>query len=603
MQKYKTYDRFKQQYRTKTKEIKEYEIIGLDTETYNGYCFLICDSDGRYKIIESSNDWLKFLTNRKYRGKINLFYNIDFDFFGLIKWLDDYLIEDIYHVGKCYYKDYIILWIPRKSFIIKRNKDTYNFYDIFQFYKTSLDHASEKYLGKRKVEMNRELMNDKNFIDNNLKDIIHYCIIDAYLTKELGELMQKQFIKLGIPFKKPYSHAKLSERYTLIKYPLPKFYETEYQLYALKSYYGGRFECFKRGYFDKVYTYDINSAYPFYISKLPDITLSEWYKIDYVDQKADLGFIRCRIRTKENYIEPLPFRLQQGIVFPCFEEEDRYITLQEYNFIKKHNLADIEVLDGWFYRDEYDIRPFSWMEDMYYYRKEIQHENPALAHAIKIIMNSLYGKFIQITKKAEETIDYLNFDWITNYNDETVIFYRKVKETGNLFCPVYASFITASTRVQLLEELLKLNDQAVACFTDSIIATKDWIQNSLKFGAWKKEIEGEMILICSGVYTIRNDHKIKIKFRGIVNSKRYNLFDLVKQHKNETSLKFLLKKAVKLGEAILHTKIYDPDDINKFVQIEKEVTLNNEFKRKWLDRFNNVGELAEKHIDSMPLVL
>ena len=601
MEKVKGYDRFKKQYRTTSTEVKRYDVNGFDTETMDGYCFLICDSDGRYEFINSADEWLQFLTYRWYEGKLNFFYNIDFDFFALIKWLPKNIIEDIYHVGKGYYKDYIIEWIPRKAFTIKKGRHTYRFFDIFQFYHSSLDHASKKYLNMQKIDMNRELMNDKDFVKNNLKDIISYCIWDAYLTKRLAELMQQQFNELDISFNKPYSHAKLSEKYAMTQYKIPKFYPTEYQEYALRSYYGGRFECFKRGYIDKVYVYDINSAYPYHISHLPDISLSEWYKVDYVDENANLGFIRCKVTTKYNYTEPLPYRLPYGIVFPHFNDNERFITLQEYRVIKRYNLADIEVLDGWFYRDEYGVRPFKWVEDMYYYRKEIQDENPALAHAIKILMNSLYGKFIQITKRAEETIDWINFDWVTTINNKETIFYRKVKETGNLFCPVYASYITSSTRIQLLEQLIKLQKEAVACFTDSIIATKEWIESSRKLGGWKKEIEGEMILICSGVYTIRNGEKKRIKFRGIVNSNKYDLFEIAKQHKDEKSLNFLLQKAVKLGEALLHTKIHDIEDLNKFKQMEKEINLKHEFKRRWLDTFNTVGELLEKMVDSEPL--
>jgi len=79
--------------RTLTGKVKNHDIIGWDTETYKGYARLIANSQGRYLLIEEQRvseetftRILNFLTDYKYRGTHGFFWNIDFDFFGIIKY-------------------------------------------------------------------------------------------------------------------------------------------------------------------------------------------------------------------------------------------------------------------------------------------------------------------------------------------------------------------------------------------------------------------------------------------------------------------------------------------------------------------------------------
>ena len=47
---------------------------------------------------------------------------------------------------------------------------------------------------------------------------------------------------------------------------------------AYRSYYGGRFEILKRGFIGKGYLYDINSAYPYALTQIPDLSKGKWIK-------------------------------------------------------------------------------------------------------------------------------------------------------------------------------------------------------------------------------------------------------------------------------------------------------------------------------------
>ena len=80
---------------------------------------------------------------------------------------------------------------------------------------------------------------------------------------------------------------------------IPFFKELPYDLqeFAWNSYFGGRFEIIQRGFIGKAWIYDINSAYPYALSKIPDITKGNWvYGMQEIDDKALLGFFKIYVK-------------------------------------------------------------------------------------------------------------------------------------------------------------------------------------------------------------------------------------------------------------------------------------------------------------------
>ncbi|GAH86442.1 unnamed protein product [marine sediment metagenome] len=90
----------------KPKKAITHSVTGLDTETYKGYAKLIADSDGSYKDINGLEDVLEFLTNRKYEGKHNFFFNIRFDFQALFKYLTREKLLELYNTSKTSINEY-----------------------------------------------------------------------------------------------------------------------------------------------------------------------------------------------------------------------------------------------------------------------------------------------------------------------------------------------------------------------------------------------------------------------------------------------------------------------------------------------------------------
>ena len=96
------------------------------------------------------------------------------------------------------------------------------------------------------------------------------------------------------------------------KIDIPKFDSIPYEIQemAYRSYYGGRFEILKRGFVGKAYLYDINSAYPYAITQIPDLSKGKWIKRKTIHKDAKLGFFRIRAKIPDcKYIPPFPFRV------------------------------------------------------------------------------------------------------------------------------------------------------------------------------------------------------------------------------------------------------------------------------------------------------
>ena len=176
-------------------------IYAFDTETIDGYVKLIACNDGKYLLFDKIKEnnvekILKFMTRKEYYSSLNFFYYIDYDVAAIIKYLPEKNIKELLTTARTTYKDFHLSYIPHKVFTIKRFKKFWRFYDLWQYYKTSLDNAAKTYLnseGKDPIDRER-LSYDLSYWKKNLKAIIDYCIKDCKLTA-MEELVD-EIIKL-----------------------------------------------------------------------------------------------------------------------------------------------------------------------------------------------------------------------------------------------------------------------------------------------------------------------------------------------------------------------------------------------------------------------
>lgn len=577
------------------------ENTGLDTETYQGFVKLLCDDSGRNKEIESLDDCINFLTHSRYKGKYNWFYNIQFDFESIIKYLDIIDLRDLYRNHQVNYNTYTLTYLPRKYFAIRdKNGHYYYFYDMFNFLDVSLNKASKKFLNDEKISSidGNKLNTDEQYWIDNKKEIIKYCIHDAELTKRLADYFWNIiYEKLQFYPKSPMSKGKLSEEYFLhtCKIPAINNIDTKVVHTAYDSFYGGRFEILKRGYMEKCYCYDIKSAYPSEIANLPNFNNGVFQKVNKVNDNAYTGFYKCKVFALENEFSPFKQKVKNVLNIYPNGGFVQYLAKTEIDFCALHfpNVV-INVDFGYEWVPKRLDYPFkSEIERLYRWKDSEKDED--IKYCVKIILNSLYGKFIQVSG-----------------NDNV---------TGRLFNPLYASLITAGCRVKILELALQKPESIISFSTDSVISTEPLkVPINPTLGQFQKDFEGQGVFIMSDVYNLWNDEtkKIKSKLRGfsIGSTKDYDNSEVYLKDILETSdtwknvneeltpsiYEYFTERPYHLGECLLHNKKRKIEDINVFGKTTKHIDVNGDNKRIWEKEFKSGKDCLKEMHESKPIL-
>jgi hypothetical protein len=592
---------------------------GLDTETLYGYVRLLCDNSNvtdrkslSYNpplFIEDStnpekafNKIINYLTQPKFEQSFNWFFNIQYDFESIIKYLPTSELQELYTEGEL---DFVIErmgmevlckieYMKRKYFGIVIDKHYFHFYDLFNFMDMSLNKASKKYLGEQKnSDVDSARLNlDLDYWNTNQAIIIKYCIQDAVLTKKLADKFWKTMDdNLHLVPKRPFSKGKLSEEYFLKYCNLPtvnnflspgnkKIIE-----FAYKSFFGGRFELIKRGYFPKVYCYDIKSAYPGQMKDLIDFDFAygDWKLAETtINPDAHEGWYRTVVTSNEVNFAPIVHKLNNSINLYPNGKFNQYLLKSEIEFVRENfDNVDIRIISGVeFFPKEY-IYPFrAEVEKLYDWKDKETDED--IKHVVKIILNSIYGKTIQISQ-------------------------NKSNDIGNLFNPMYASIITCKTRMKLLELALQKPESIIMFSTDGIHSTEPLkVPRKPKLGEFAQDFAGEGVYIMSDVYNIWTDKLIKNRIRGFnavsakdIDNETIYLKDILDGMASAT-YKYKSYRPVHLGESLIHINKHTKEDINIWTEVNREININGDMKRVWDSDFKSGKDCLKRSIDSFP---
>jgi len=554
---------------------KRIEVLGLDSESDNkGYPFMFAISDGT---ITTPDSLFETLFQHKYRGIKFVCFNLKYDEGSILHQFPADILQELRSKGHIVYNGYSIRSIHKKELVItnQQQKHSIAFYDIAQFYGTSLDKAAMYYLGKEKLGISTKTFTQE-YIKKNWLQLSKYCLQDAILTKELADYFIDMLITdFNIYPQKLYStgyiaglhFARTCEFIDVRRYFR---YYPECLEYAYLSYAGGKFETYQRG-FGTFYQYDINSAYPYEFIQLQDIRYARVFKSKDYQVDATYGFIKCRLILSNDY-SPIPLKIDNVNRYPIGAFY-KTITKGEYDFLV--NRGDkVDIIDGWWIvcNGKYPYK--KEVERLFELKKQYKNEDKLRYMLVKILLNSFYGKFIQVTEK-----------WRGN---------KKVYEAGWLFNPIYASVITANTRVKLCQVCDKYDKYTVAVHTDSIITSIDLSNNGLgisdKLGDWNCENSGYGVVVGSGVYQIGE----KVHFRGYHGLN--NLLGIIQTNRNRVNIS--LEQRLVLSWRLVVFRNANTDMINRFTQNVKNLNLNFDRKRDWEEGWT----WTQKLVSSLPFI-
>jgi hypothetical protein len=541
-------------------------IHALDTETYQGNVFLIADSDGRFLDDISAESIIKFLFHKKYQNSWNFFYNIDYDVGVILKLLGNELYKyKRKRKLEFEFQGYKLSYFPNKCFKIQKGHHSAVFFDIAQFY----DHKGLSVSYQENIALlDPEYLEIKSkraefsptFYRRNTRRVRNYCIQDCILTKALAEHWIKLFHDaFGFYPSRWISSGYLSEKVLINnKIGIPRFDSTPYKVneLAYRCYFGGRFEMLKRGFIGTAFLYDVNSAYPHSLTQFPDLTNGKWIRRKSIHPESKLGFFRILADIPDcEYVPPFPFRKNGILIFPTGKFET-YCTLAELQACKSQKW--FKILDSYQFVPSSNIYPYKdFIERLYQKRLELKRNGDPLQLPIKIILNSIYGKTGQKTNRR----------------------------IGNMFNPVLFAFITGFTRSQLYRFVIEnhIEREAVAFATDSICVTKKLDIDSVKLGDFSlSNSANDVYYLQNGFY--RFGGKWKQRGLGKLGSKEIENIDAF-ERKGKLYYKFRVLRNSRLRSSILQDTI---SNIGKIKEIEREIDLNADKKRLWLEELSSI---------------
>lgn len=632
---------------------KERTINGLDTETANGRVFLITQSFGENQEtrhihnyphpLNKSQIW-KGLTHEKMRGNVNVWFNMTFDIETLLsEILTDKQNHKLRVTNQLEIDGYELLYIPGKLFFIEdSNNHNYRHFDASQFcFGQSLENASDELLDKTKkdedIDVTKFGMSDtgtvNKYIQDNFSEIVEYGKIDAELVRQIYE----KLVRIGendldyqIPMGMPISTGSLAEQFMEKHFRKPGFGINSVQEYAWETYQGGRFEALKRGNVGKVVVPDINSAYPDKLRKLPDPISLRWKKIEnptFEDlRESDYGFVRGTFTTdKRKPIQPFAVKQDGRVTFPALKKKeltvikDLFLDSLEMDLISSYSLDE-----AWL---GYEIKstryPFQKITELYEKRYQYKDSGKYISEMLlKIVMNSMYGKFCQTTEKktkVEKTIDTSKTkNRFISLVDTIMGMLRpevfpngiKVKlESGRWFNPFLATYITGLTRNQLIKTVYDygLENDTVLLATDSVMIEKEAFDSTnfteliepRTLGKWDYDVkEGKAFIVGNGVYEIEKpDGSKKLGNRGF--RELTELTDLIRD--TEGDIMIPNERPLKLGD-IDTTIDRTLEQVGMFVKDERKLDPNMDNKRDW-NRQDDFNSLLSEKTESKPLVI
>ena len=529
------------------------DVIGFDTEAYsNGQPFLYCTALGdsfEYDEIPEC------LFSAKYRSRHFVVYNIRYEI-GALTYnlpLDKKVIlkdeNTVIHNGFKYSV------IPGKFIRIADGVHAVSFSDLQPFFRSSLDNAARKHLGERKLGLRTKKFTSK-YVARFKNSIIKYCIRDAELTKKLGDLLLKSLNRYDIYPSDLYSPASVGFCYFKQQGKIIDVWHywirhRELLRMAWESYSGGKFEAYARGKFSG-YIFDINSAYPYEMMNLIDITRARVSRTKKYQPAATYGLMRVYIPDMNDIFHPIAVKMKGVDMYPV-GSFNATITKAEYLFLRKHKV-EVRILDAYWLFADCKIYPYrKTILKLHKLKNQFAGKDDMMYNIAKLMLNSFYGKMCQKILDPKGRL--------------------RVSAAWN---PVYAAIITANVRIRLSDIQNKLGRDCLAVHTDSIITSikPDCLNMGENIGDWKEEKAGSGVIISTGIYQIGD----KTADRGYKTIKGHSWLKTLKKMKHKAKITLneirvlTWRYAVRLGR---------PDEVNRFVRVNKVFDVNSEKKRIW----------------------
>lgn len=443
---------------------------------------------------------------REYPGATHVGFGFKYDAEMILADLPDNSWRYLMRHGFTRWRGYRITYHPGKRFTVSKTIDaqryTATIYDVWGFFQSSFIVACHKWLSDDddtlRVVTEGKARRGAFTVDELETYVLPYWQAEMDLAKRLVNALYDSLLSADLvpsEWHGPGAIAKLiytrnHVRESMSRTPRDVKDDRDAKLAVLPeevnyasrvAYLGGHFECYQVGHHHSaVWQYDINSAYPHAISKVPDLACGEW---EWVPRPTFDPTVYALWRITYNAFDPrlitrafpVPYRDERGCVgFPM--TVDTWVWTPEAELIADHpQYATIH--EAWIWRPATNIRPFAFVPEMYAERKRRKAAGDASEKAMKLALNSLYGKMAQRAgwQDSRPLPRYHQLEW--------------------------AGYVTSYTRAMLYRAIQQAGDNTIAVETDAIFSTVPLdLPCSDALGDWEMTEHKWITYLASGMY-------------------------------------------------------------------------------------------------------
>lgn len=497
-----------------------------------------------------------------------------------------------------------------KSLEVEKNGNTLIFLDSYLFMKNSLKDIGKIFKKYQKTEFDIAHKDDEFF--QKTTEWIEYMkndsLVLAYglyqfelMLREIGLTLNKG---VGLPSLAWYyliNNTDLAEEVKRIKDP------SAFKL-AKDSVYGGRIIHNRRYSNEELICLDGNSLYPSAM-KIGHYPIGNYQIITNFEKQKNFMFIAEFEMDGNNMRYPLtPSKSENGLRYRANKWKGVYNSVDYYEFIKQGGTA--KFIQGIYWINSKKIFE-NLIDDLYNKRLEYKEQKNPIEYVYKILLNSLYGKFLEsidTTTKFSDKPEGISKKLNNGQYENRVTFIAPFSSKPNY----YGSFILAYSRKIMNEMILKIGPENVYYGdTDSLYIPRNKLGSiELKdgLGHFKNDYDDKYIkeayfLDQKRYMLVFNDNKVKIKFVGI----RFNNFDYTYTESDEDIKMFkdfyhnsehtTEKKQEKWFRKMDYVIIQEKDikisispDTKKIWKNDESYPLDFDFNRPENNRINSIKE-------------
>ena len=569
------------------------KIYGFDIETANDNKDFVCASvyldDNNHWFFTDKDALINFFKTKRFHNSVVCATNLSFDFFGLFFQSEEVKQFQTLFRGSdlLYAKTYIKgKEFCSKSYVRDKNGKRVGkqgerliFLDTLNYCKMSVESLGN-ILNVHKLKK-PDFLGDHPRNVEEWNELKAYNIQDSKVSKMYIEFLYDAFEELGATPKNTIASTSMSLfKNKYLKHEGYFVHDTDELLEQFNAYYGGRTEALKRGKIENYNYYDFNSLYPSVMRyAYPDPNskrVSRKNTCDFINNYD--GVAHVDVWCPQMKYPLLPVKTKDKLIFGIGSFSGWYSNVElrramELGYVIK------KVHKTYYFKKM--CHPFKeYVEDLYALRKKYKADGNKMEQVVKLLMNSLYGKFgqkfvgkdnwIPFNHTLEELDKLDNFERIGDF-----IRVKQEQSDPSAFCfPIWALYTTAYARIKMHYAMLECNPVYVD--TDSLVTTKT-MDESLELGDLKKEMTISFGLVVKPkFYAFRDseDHDY-VKIKGV--GKRLTMMEFNGVVLNP---KVFYKKFMKFKESIRRGFIP-----NEIMDMEKELSLEDN-KRVWSECFN-----------------